>query len=175
MWDMWPPCCCMWKARPWVEDDCPWCLVVSQNLIVTLPGTNRGSLNRAVTLTGAVMTPTPDGTTEKWEGLTGTAENTPLHSYKICYLCAFLFQPSRQTASRDSVRYSQRAWLRERGADRGRSQRRTIRTAGQQSWELWAPPASHFLAQAHLADLSEQGHITRKSLSQHQLGERASI
>lgn len=61
MWDELFPCCCMWKMRP-RSDDCSSFVIISQNLIVTLPGTNRGSLNWVVMLIGAVMTPTPLGT-----------------------------------------------------------------------------------------------------------------
>lgn len=86
-------------------------------------------------------------------------EQKVLSPNKTCYLCASLFQPGRPTASRDLVRCSQRAWLGERGADRGRSQRRTTHPAGRPSWELGAPPASRSLTQAYLAGLS--GHSTR--------------
>lgn len=80
MWDTPLPCRCMRKLRRWAEDWPPlW--VVSQNLIVTLPAANRGSLNWAVMLTGAVMNPTPDDTTKQSEGLACAAGNTPHNKY----------------------------------------------------------------------------------------------
>lgn len=100
MWGMLLPCCCMWKLRPWGED-WPSYLVVSQNLMVTLPGTNRGSLNWAVTLIGAVMTPTPDDTTEQWEGRTGAAENSPHNKYMTLDL---LTSQSRKGKTQDKGR-----------------------------------------------------------------------
>lgn len=94
--------------------------------------------------------------------------------FSLCaYLCASLFQPSRQTSSRGLVRCSQRAWLGERGAERGRSQRRTTRPAGRPSWELGAPPASHSLAQAYLAGLS--GHRAGEHVSIENKGFKKSL
>lgn len=51
-----PPWWCMWK-RTLVVD--------SPNWMVTLRGSDGGCLNRAEMLTGAVMTLTPEGTTQR--------------------------------------------------------------------------------------------------------------
>lgn len=66
------------------------------------------------------------------------------------YLRAFLFQPNRQTASRDSARSNRGAWLAERGADVGSIARRPKDPADQRSWERRVLLASRLLDQVHL-------------------------
>lgn len=84
----------------------------------------------------------------KWE--------VPSAATQFSYLCAFRFQPSRPTASRDlklCLNWGWESWLPERTAAEGSSERRTMSPASQLSGELGAPPASHFRMLAHLAGL----------------------
>lgn len=147
-----PPRWCTWKQTPWDA---------SQNAMVTLRGSARGGLKRTQRFAGAVMTLTPEGTKgggskpASREPRRGTCWHLGhqvilLGVKNVDYLCAFLFQPSRRTTSRDEVRQNRGAWLAERGADVGRTESRTKDWVEQQSRELWLLLAAHLLDQDHL-------------------------
>lgn len=156
-----------WCARKMTSSD------ASQNSMVTLRGSARGGLNQTQRFTGAVMALTPGGTGEmikaRLQGapagivqnmLTFAAPGNCSGIKYIHHLCAFLFQPSRHTTSRDSVRQNRGAWLAERGADVGSTERRTKDSAEQQSWERWLLLASHLLGQVHLKTVKQNDNLS---------------